>query len=340
MTLGDVDGDGDLDALVSSPASDDGEPPHVWLNSADLLMPQDDSYAVLEDSANSFDVRVNDAAFNTEALSVVAVSPAANGATALSGTTAVSYTPAVDFNGTDAFTYTVTASGSQTGTAAVTVTVSPVNDPPHFTLGADPAVVEDDGAQVLAGWATDIRPGPVTAVDEASQALTFTLTNDNVALFVQQPVLNTSGVLSFTSAADAHGSAVVTATLQDSGGTVDGGLDTTDTHLHHHRDACQRRAGGAGRGAIHGDERAADPRPRPDLRQRRGWRPPHHQRREHARQRHGVHGWGVHDLYAYAWVCRHRRLHLHGARSRRADGYGDYYGDRGRHQRSTRRYRR
>ncbi len=227
VTLGDVDGDGALDALVSSPASDDGEPPHVWLNSADLLMPQNDSYAVLEDSANSFDVRVNDAAFNTEALSVVAVSPAANGATALSGTTAVSYTPAVDFNGTDTFTYTVTASGNQTGTAAVTVTVSPVNDPPHFTLGADPAVVEDDGAQVLAGWATDIRPGPVTAVDEASQALTFTLTNDNVALFVQQPVLNTSGVLSFTSAADAHGSAVVTATLQDSGGTVEAGLDTT-----------------------------------------------------------------------------------------------------------------
>ncbi|MCP5195658.1 MAG: tandem-95 repeat protein [Gammaproteobacteria bacterium] len=57
-------------------------------------------------------------------LTVSAVSTPANGSAVISGS-AVSYTPAVGFAGTDTFTYTITDSFSQTDTATVTITVSP-----------------------------------------------------------------------------------------------------------------------------------------------------------------------------------------------------------------------
>ena len=53
---------------------------------------------------------------------------------------------------------------------AATLTLISVNQPPAFTKGADQSVQEDGGAQSIAGWATDISPGPA---NESSQRLTF-----------------------------------------------------------------------------------------------------------------------------------------------------------------------
>src|SRR5207249_2124702 len=43
--------------------------------------------------------------------------------------------------------------------ATLDITVRAVNDPPSFTAGSDPTVLEDAGAQSIA-WATNISAGP------------------------------------------------------------------------------------------------------------------------------------------------------------------------------------
>jgi len=119
-----------------------------------------------------------------------------------------------------------TANGGQDTSAAqtFTITVTCVNDPPSFTKGPDVSVGENSGAQSLASWATAISPGPP---NETGQGLSFTVTNNNNALFSVQPAINPAGTLSFTPALNAIGSATVSAKLVDSGGTANGGQNTS-----------------------------------------------------------------------------------------------------------------
>ncbi len=105
-----------------------------------------DSLTVVEDSAATVvNVLANDVVNSgSGTLSVTAVSqPTSGGTVTLSGGQ-VRFTPTANFNGTAEFTYTaaITGGGSQTGT--VTVTVTPVNDPP--TGVADSFTVDQDSA--------------------------------------------------------------------------------------------------------------------------------------------------------------------------------------------------
>jgi VCBS repeat-containing protein len=159
------------------------------------------------------------------------------------------YLPAQDFVGDVTFTYQLEdAGGLLSGIATVTITVLPVNDPPHFTPGpATVTVAEDAGAQFIA-WASDIRPGPLTAVDEVGQSLTFHVTHSNPTLLeggamycgpgvdpldpiacvvTTQPVTirPSDGRLIFQPAANQYGTTTVSLYLQDDGGTDDGGVD-------------------------------------------------------------------------------------------------------------------
>ncbi|MCB1053249.1 MAG: tandem-95 repeat protein, partial [Acidobacteria bacterium] len=119
--------------------------------------------------------------------------------------------------------------GSDTSApASFTITIDPVNDAPSFLVGADPTVLEDSGVQTLSGWATARSAGPP---DESGQMLTFNITgNTNPSLFASGPSLDAStGDLSFTPAADAVGSAMISVVLMDDGGTANGGVDTSST---------------------------------------------------------------------------------------------------------------
>ena len=77
------------------------------------------------------------------------------------------------------------------------LSIDPVNDEPSFTKGADQTGAEDSGAQTVAGWATAISEG---AANEGAQTLTFSLSNDNNALFSAQPAVSSGGTLTYTSA--------------------------------------------------------------------------------------------------------------------------------------------
>ncbi|HEY1015662.1 MAG TPA: putative Ig domain-containing protein [Herpetosiphonaceae bacterium] len=80
-----------------------------------------------EDTPVTLNVLDNDSAPGT--LSVSQVGAPANGTATRSGTTQIVYAPALNFAGTDTFTYTAT-NGTVNIVGQVTVTVTAVNDPP------------------------------------------------------------------------------------------------------------------------------------------------------------------------------------------------------------------
>ena len=146
----------------------------------------------------------------------------------------LTFTPVADVSGTAQVTVTLTddggtANGGQNSSQAVfTLTVNPVNDAPTFTGGGNQQVLEDVGAQTVANWASGMNTG---SPNESGQTLTFVVTTNNDALFASGPAVNaTTGTLTYTPAANANGSATVTAVLQDNGGTLNGGVDTSAPH--------------------------------------------------------------------------------------------------------------
>ncbi len=140
-------------------------------------------------------------------------------APSVSPTGTLTFTPAANANGSAIISVQLSDNGGGTNTSAVhtfTISVSAVNDPPTFTAGPNQSVNEDAGPQSVA-WASSISAGPTA--DEAGQTLTFNITgNSNLALFSSQPTISSSGVLSYTPAANASGLATITVTLSDNGG--------------------------------------------------------------------------------------------------------------------------
>jgi hypothetical protein len=144
----------------------------------------------------------------------------------------LTFTPAANVSGSATLTVELaddggTANGGVDTSASqdFVITINPVNDAPLFTVGSDQTIAEDAGAQSVSNWATAISAGPA---DEAAQSLNFNITNNtNAALFAAGPSIASDGSLSYTPAADANGTATITVTLSDDGGTANGGVDTS-----------------------------------------------------------------------------------------------------------------
>ncbi|MDP2068073.1 MAG: Ig-like domain-containing protein, partial [Lutibacter sp.] len=156
-------------------------------------------------------------------------------APAISSTGTLTYTPAANANGSATISVKITDNGGtanggvdESGVQTFVINVTAVNDAPSFTKGADETVLEDAGAQSVPGWATAISKGPA---NESGQALTFTVTNDNNALFSVQPAVASNGTLTYTSALNANGTANVTVYLKDDGGTANDGVDQSANQM-------------------------------------------------------------------------------------------------------------
>jgi hypothetical protein len=109
------------------------------------------------------------------------------------------------------------------------INVTTVNDAPSFTkprTGGNQTINENAGAQSVTGWATNISVGPA---NESGQTVSFEVNNDNNGLFSAQPAVDAAGKLTFTSASNANGTAIVTLRIKDNGGTANGGVDTSST---------------------------------------------------------------------------------------------------------------
>ncbi len=192
----------------------------VAVTSPPVAMPQ--SVTAVEDVSKEIILAGNDPDGRVIAYQVTTVPEHGT----VSGTwPAVTYTPAQDFNGTDSFAFTVTDdAGAVSAPAIVGVTVTAVNDAPGFVRGAHQTCAFNAGPQTAGGWASGIRSGPS---DESAQSLGFVAVNDNNALFASQPFVSSNGTLAFTPAAGQSGSATVTVSLRDDGGTANGGRDTS-----------------------------------------------------------------------------------------------------------------
>ena len=210
--------------LLPPPAAPPPPPPPpvvpVWVPPAGLA--RDDAASGAEDAEIVLQPLANDDHLAT----IVAAGPATSGDVQVLGGSIV-YTPSPDFNGSDSFTYDASGTDGQHGSATVHVSVLPVNDAPSFTSGGPITVLEDAGLVTTSAWATNVKAGPS---DEVAQALAFTITAADPSLFASAPTVDAAtGDLSFTPLDDANGATNVIVELVDSGGTADGGLDTSTT---------------------------------------------------------------------------------------------------------------
>ena len=105
------------------------------------------------------------------------------------------------------------------------ITINAVNDAPAFIPGPDQTLVAGAADYTVDNWATAINAGPD---NESAQTVTFNVNNDNNNLFATPPVINANGDLTFSIAEGVSGSATVSVSLSDDGGTANGGDDTSD----------------------------------------------------------------------------------------------------------------
>ena len=95
---------------------------------------EDDAYTVIEDNSLTVaapGVLTNDTDDNGDALTAIVVTQPAHGTLTLNADGSFTYTPALNFTGTDTFTYKANDGLLDSNTVTVTITVTPVNDDPH-----------------------------------------------------------------------------------------------------------------------------------------------------------------------------------------------------------------
>ena len=174
--------------------------------------PVNDSATTAEDSAVDIDVLANDSDADGDAIAVIAVGSADNGAASLNSDSTINYAPTADFFGEDAFTYSACDPSGSCNDAVVIVTVTAVNDAP--AAAADSATTAMDTAVDVAVLAndTDIEGDSltVTAVADPAQGSTS---------------INPDGSVHYTPAAGYFGSDSFTYTIaDDDGATASGGV--------------------------------------------------------------------------------------------------------------------
>ena len=162
----------------------------------------DDEAETLEDVAVVVDVLANDTDVDGDPLTVVSAGPGAHGATAIAGG-GVRYSPALNWYGTDRFTYTIADPGGLTASATVTMTVLPVNDAPEAV-----GVIPDQSLEEGGGPATvDLTPYFTDVDGDALSYAAVSSDESAVTVAVAAATLTLSPVVT--------GTATVTVTASD-----------------------------------------------------------------------------------------------------------------------------
>jgi hypothetical protein len=167
-----------------------------------------------------------------QTITVTAVSAAVGGSVSLNGST-VEFIPDSNYSGAASFSYEITDDGTTDGvadpltdTATVSFTVEAVNDQPTLDAIADPAEIVEDSAQQTVNL-SGISEGPA---NESGQTLTITASSSNTDLIPSPSVSyvegNATGSVSYTAVSNRWGTATITVTVQDNGGSANGGVDT------------------------------------------------------------------------------------------------------------------
>ena len=123
----------------------------------------DDAYAVDEDTSldvTSPGVLANDSDVDGDALTAILVSGSTNGALTLNSDGSFSYTPALNYNGPDSFTYKANDGTADSGVATVTIAVTAVNDPP--VADAQSVSTKQDTPVAITLTASDVDADPLS----------------------------------------------------------------------------------------------------------------------------------------------------------------------------------
>jgi len=160
-----------------------------------------------EEAAVTTAVLANDTDGDGEALTLAAVGQGAHGSVTIDGAQRAVYTPAVDFFGTDTFTYTAADPTGRTATGTVTVTVTNLAEAPDAR--DDAASTDEDTAVTVAALAND--------VDADGDTLTITAATQGA----HGGVTFAAGSLTYTPAANYHGADSFTYTVDDGTGRTD-----------------------------------------------------------------------------------------------------------------------
>lgn len=231
-----VAGQHNITAVYSGDAAFNGSTSAVLAQQVNIVnlppVATNDAYVTNEDTPLNVaapGVLGNDTDPNNDPLTAVKVSDPVHGTLTLNANGSFTYTPAANYNGPDSFTYQASDGTFTSNVATVSITVNAVNDPPSFTKGADQtvSVSVNPGVQTVTGWATNISAGPP---NESSQTLTFLVSTNNDLAFAMLPSIDAStGTLTYEPDQSTASQVLVTVTvtLQDSGGTANGGQNTS-----------------------------------------------------------------------------------------------------------------
>lgn len=202
----------DDDGLVSKSATIT-----VTVNSINVPpIANNDIINTLEDTPLAIQVLSNDSdpdgALN---LASVIVTNSVNGTFVPNQSGVVTYTPPPNFNGIASAKYTVKdTEGRVSNEATITVTVSPVNDPPSFDPIANQSVLKNSANKTIT--ITGITAGPME-----TETLSFKATSDAPGI-VPNPLVSYNGTantatLTFKPQPNQSGSATITVELSDQG---------------------------------------------------------------------------------------------------------------------------
>jgi CshA-type fibril repeat protein len=162
-----------------------------------------DSVTTAEDTPVTIPVLANDSDVEGDRL-VVSGATAPNGTVTINADGTISYSPNPHFSGVDTITYTISDGNGGTSTSAVTVTITPVNDPPaavndSATTGEDTPVT----IPVLAND-TDVEGDALVVINAVAP-------NGTVAI-------NPDGTISYIPDRDFNGTDTITYTISDGNG--------------------------------------------------------------------------------------------------------------------------
>lgn len=187
-----------------------------------------DTISTNEDIAVQIDVLANDTDVDTaDTLTIYSFTVPTNGSVEfVDNGTKLKYTPHLNWNGSDAFTYILRDSQGLESTASVAITVNPIDDAPVITAPANQTIEEDNGTGALAFSVSDVE-ADILAVSAVSNnqdvikdvnVVVTDLLNGGGYTIAINPILNTN-----TWTGSAH--APVTITIS----AFDGVLTTTAT---------------------------------------------------------------------------------------------------------------
>lgn len=153
-----------------------------------------DTATVIEEGTVTIPVAANDTDPENSALTLMSVTQGAHGTVTILTGNQVRYQPAANYSGPDTFTYTIRDPGNLTSTGTVSVTVTPINDPPVAV--ADSAATNEDTPVVIPVLANDIDVDGALSVSAVTQGANGAVTSNGITV-TYAPAANFSGSDSF-----------------------------------------------------------------------------------------------------------------------------------------------